>query len=276
MKIAFCSAALFSLWIIANVPGLADPAPAVTPKPHSLTQYSIVLTGKAAADSLQQQTDYMTSLADGKANLRAHNFVLAEEDFREAISVQEDGSGYLGLADALAGQNKTTEALQAYHSIFYPRVGQFQGGSYAPKANLECALLLNQNGRWAEAVDHYNAALPDLVKWDYKANLHFDPNAPQPAALAAAAHIGLGLYDNFEYEADSNTKALQEYNAALRLAPDWDAANYYYGYGWQHLSPAERTKFGTMQQAKAHLQKAEKVGNVSVRAAAAKVLKALG
>jgi tetratricopeptide (TPR) repeat protein len=221
--------------------------------------------------------DYNTQFSSAKANLQAKNYVQAEEGFRAAIADDWGDAPYIGLAETLVAEGRTVEALQAYHVYFHPVVGSFQGGGTVdPKVNLEYALLLNQTGEWTEAVDHYNAALPDLVKWDYKANLHFDAAAPQPAALAAAAHIGLGLYDNFEYEPDSNTKAMQEYKAALQLAPDWDAANYYYGYGWQKLSPAERTQFGTMQQAKAHLQKAEKVGNASVRAAAAKVLKALG
>ena len=145
------------------------------------------------------------------------------------------------------------------------------------KADLEYALLLNQNGQWAEAVGYYNAALPVLSNSDYKANLHFDPSTPQPAVLAAAAHIGLGLYDNVVdfSEPGGNTKALQEYNAALQLAPDWDAANYYYGYGWQHLSPAERAHLGLAQEAKAQasLHKAVKIGNGPVKAAAQKALR---
>ena len=36
------------------------------------------------------------------------------------------------------------------------------------------------------------------------------------------------------------------------------------GAGRQKLSPTERAKFGTVPQAKAHLQKAEKTGNVKM------------
>ncbi len=223
--------------------------------------------------------DYNAELSSAKASLQAGNYAQAEQGFRAAIADDWGDGPYIGLAETLVAEGRTVEALQTYYAYFHPAVGSFQGGgTIDPKVNLEYALLLNQNGQWMEAVDHYNAALPDLVKWDYKASLRFDAAAPQPAALAAAAHIGLGLYDNvIEFsEPGGNTKALQEYNAALRLAPDWDAANYYYGYGWQHLSPTERAKFGTMQQAKAHLQKAEKTGNANVKAAAQKVLKALG
>ena len=67
-----------------------------------------------------------------------------------------------------------------------------------------------------------------------------------------------------------------EYTKALQLAPDNALINYFYGVGWQKLSPTERAKFGTVQQAKAHLRKAEKVGNANVKAAALRALKALG
>ena len=241
-------------------------------RPAVADRHIIPLPPEHEARRQRSYAEYISA----KMNLQAKNYTQAEEGFRSSIADFPDDRASLGLAETLVAEGKVTEALQTYYLYFHPPVGEFQSDSYAPKANLEYAMLLNQQGQWAEAIDHYNAALPDLVKWDYKANLHFDAATPQPAALAAASHIGLGLYDNFEYEPDSNTKALQEYNAALQLAPDWDAANYYYGYGWQKLSPIARAKFGTMQQAKPHLQKAENVGDASIKAAAAKVLKALG
>lgn len=69
---------------------------------------------------------------------------------------------------------------------------------------------------------------------------------------------------------------MAEYTKALQLAPDNALTNYFYGVGWQRLSPAERAKFGTAQQAKAALQKAVKVGDASVKTAARKALKAMG
>ena len=269
---------IFSLALLALCGIAANAAPptvclsANNPNLISASNNSRHATAQNVAQNQQWETDYQ----DGEANLQERNYALAETGFRSALAVQQDGRAYLGLAETLTSEGRTTDALQAYFFVFHPGPGLSWGGSYMPKANLEYALLLNHNGQWTEAVDYYNAALPDLVKWDYKANLHFDAAVPQPALLAAAAHIGLGLYDNFEYEPDSNTKALQEYEAALQLAPDWDAANYYYGYGWQKLSPAERAKSGTVQQAKAALQKAVKIGNARVKAAAEKALKSAG
>ena len=49
-------------------------------------------------------------------------------------------------------------------------------------------------------------------------------------------------------------------------------ANFYYGFGWQQLSPAERVQFGTAQQAKAALRKAARIGKDAVKKAATKAL----
>lgn len=65
---------------------------------------------------------------------------------------------------------------------------------------------------------------------------------------------------------------MEHYQRALQLAPDSALTNYYYGQGWQKLSPAERIQFGTAQQAKAALQKAIKIGKGAVKKAAQKPL----
>ena len=68
---------------------------------------------------------------------------------------------------------------------------------------------------------------------------------------------------------------MQEYQKALQLAPSWDVANYYYGYGWHNLRPKSRTKLGSMHQAKAALQKVVFLGKGDLKKAAAKVLRDL-
>lgn len=209
---------------------------------------------------------------DGEEALQAKDYVSAETSFRDSLATAHDGVAYLGLAEALAGQGRNGEALETYATLFNPGPHESYGGSYFTRANLEYALLLNQTGHWGEAVAHYNDALTDLIKWDYKADVRLDPDTPQPATLAAAAHIGLGVYDSFEYKPDSNTKAFQEYTTALRLAPNWDQANYYYGHGWQQLSPADKAKLGSAQRAKAALLKAVKVGKGDIKKAAKKAL----
>ena len=251
--------------------GLASPV-VINPNLISSSNNSRHATPQQKALNQEYQTDY----DEGKANLQNKNYSLSEVNFQSAIDASPNGSAYLGLAEAFAGQGKITDALQAYWLLFHPGPRQSWGGSYIPKADLEYALLLDQTGHWDEALAHYNHAVPDLPRGDLKIAVGFDPGAPQPAALAAASHVGLGLYDNFEYQPDSDARAFQEYAAALQIAPNWDVANYYYGIGWQKLSPADRAKFGTAQQAKAALQKAVKVGKGNVKAAAEKALKAIG
>ena len=101
---------------------------------------------------------------------------------------------------------------------------------------------------------------------------------PEPTALATAIHITRGLVYNAtpDWAGDSqNKEAAAEYGKALQLAPASPLTNYYYGVGWQKLSPAERAKSGSMQQAKASLQKAILLGKTNVKKAAEKVLKDL-
>ena len=88
--------------------------------------------------------------------------------------------------------------------------------------------------------------------------------------MALGRTIGFGQ-DNEE----KNQAAMREYAAALSLEPNWDLANYYYGYGWQQLSPAERAHLGLAQEAKAQeaLHKAVKIGKGLVKAAAQKALR---
>ena len=70
---------------------------------------------------------------------------------------------------------------------------------------------------------------------------------------------------------------MSQFSQALRLAPDASMANYYYGYGWQNLSPAERAKLaakpGQREAVKAALEKAAKLGTPDVSAAATVELK---
>ena len=220
---------------------------------------------------------YESLCKDAKVDMQARNYIRAEEEFREAIATDADGgTAHLGLAEALEAQGKTTDAFQAYHVYFNPNpTVSWLGGSVMPKADLEYALLLNQNGQWAEAAARYNDALPRLVELGLKNPTQLDPNVPQPLALTVGAHIGLGLYDNFEYEPDSNTKAFGEYTTALHLAPNWDDANYYYGVGWSRLNLKSQVRISHAAQAKAALKKAAASDDATVKKAASETLSGL-
>lgn len=261
------------LWLAASGarPGFAKPNEGL-----NLSHVIAPVSPEHMAKIEEAQADYR----DGEAALRAKDFVNAEANFRASLALFP-GEAYLGLAEALTAQGRTAEAIQTYRLMFKPNPACGFGGSYITRTYLNYALLLDQTGQWAEAVAAYQYALPTLPGGVLpKINARFDPDAPQPVALAAAVHVALGLDASFvpedgeEYE-QSQGRAFQEYAKALQLAPNWDSANYYYGYGWQRLDHKSRARIGSVQQARAALQKAILMGRADVKEAARKTLRDL-
>ena len=219
--------------------------------------------------------------------LHTGQFAQAEAEARQAIALNSmDSVPEEVLAAALAAQSKNQEALQQYQTVVVHYDRQ-------PRNTLPYALLLLNSGQWAQALAVYNQALPSLPdvgthpedpvihdKDLMQANNHFSPSVPDPVGLAVALHIARGMicnsYSDWAGESQ-NTTAMSEYQKALQLAPNDALANYYYGQGWQQLTPAEQTQFGTAQQAtaqqaKAALQKAVRLGKGAVKKAATKAL----
>ncbi len=236
----------------------------------------------------QAKTKQAAQLAyDAAADLHTHNYIQAETAARQSLSLLP-GFGVPAevLAASLEEQGKDQEALQQYQTIVEHYDTQ-------PRNLLPYAGLLLKSGQWAQALAVYNQALPHLpdvgphleatIVHDgdvIRANSHFSPDVPEPMALATAIHIARGMvYNNTPSWADGayqDTEAMAEYAKALQTAPGNALANYYYGVGWHKLAPTDRVKFGTAQQAKAALQKAVKIGNANVKAAALKALKNAG
>ena len=220
--------------------------------------------------------DRQYQLEDSAAKaLDAGQPATAEADAREALSClgTDSGKGWEILAEALDAQGKDREALQVYGNM--TRQGQASAHDLLPYA-----LLLLKAGQWAPAVAAYDKALPDINsdRGLLRANSHFSPDVPEPRALATAIHIALALtqINNGTWGGHmQNDRAMAHLRAALTLSPGSDLANYYYGYGWQQLSPAERAKIGSGQQAKAALQKAVLLGKGDVKKAAQRALKGL-
>lgn len=292
--LALCAAALVA------EPTFANPA-AQDPNAISESHNSRPSSPQYAERVQEAETDYK----EGKAAMGAQDFVTAETDFRAAISVAPAGYLYFDLAKALTEQGRVAEAIQTYRTLFYElpvkncigsddpavvetyrkefaqklyadptRYSRF--GSKAPDAWMRYALLLNQTGQWKEAVHFYEAALPDVPDGKVlRASANFNSESPQPRAFAAAVHVALGRNHAFGGELDSNDKAMGEYQQALQLAPSWGTANYYYGYGWQRLDPKNRARIGSVQQAKAALQKAVLLCKGDLKKAAQKALKSL-
>ncbi len=242
---------------------------------------------------------------DGKDALHAGDFQAAEDKFRALVEA-DSSSPYacFELAEALAGQGKIAEAIQQYrHGIAI--FGNKQGGTLIPLVSLaegaalpahavssdsECyqpeearawmqyALLLSQTGQQAEAVMVYNKAFP-MMSDGHRRELQRlpDPATLSPAAFQSSVHIVLGMYIALEgWPVSNHTQAIQEFDTALRLAPNSPLANYYYGYGWQKLPPAQRAKLaanpGQLDAVKAALKKAAKPGAEYESAAEMKVL----
>lgn len=218
--------------------------------------------------------DRQWQLEDAAAKaLDAGQPATAEADAREALSClrTDSGKGWEILAAALDAQGKNQEALRVYGSMARQEYNP-------PYVWLPYALLLLKAGQWAPAVAAYDKALPNINsdRGLLRANSHFSSDVPEPRALATAIHIALALtqINNGTWGGHmQNDKAMAHLRAALTLSPDSDLANYYYGYGWQQLSPAERAKIGNIQQAKAALRKAVLLGKGDVKKAALRALK---
>jgi len=203
------------------------------------------------------------------AALDAGQYAEAEADAQQSISVGPDsGLAQEFLAASLNAQGKTQEALQAYKVMA-------DEGDVFPRNLVPYAVLLLKSGQWSQAATIYNKALPNLGDM-IQANSHFSPDVPQPRELAVALHVAQGL----TYIGDAgwgshsrHEEAMGEFDQALRLAPDSALANYYYGFGWQHLDLKSHTRAANAQQAKAAFQKAAALGGADVKKAAGEELR---
>ena len=264
--------AVFSIAALASVPGAALAEPSTIPSQGDGTgpgfQRGQEKNFRAKAGEAQQLAH------DAAVNLHVGRYAQAEIEARQSLALNS-GNGVPAeiLAATLEAQGKDQEALEQYQKV----VEHYDKQS---RNLLPYAQLLLKSGKWAEAVAVYNQALPSLGDDELeKRTSHFSPDVAEPLALEIALHLERGqIYNGTRgWAGDTqNTEAMAEYGKALQLAPNNALTNYYYGAGWQKLSPTERTKFGTVQQAKTHLQKAVKTGNADVKAAAQKALKELG
>jgi tetratricopeptide (TPR) repeat protein len=237
--------------------------------------HRINASGDIPLNAATQQSQDM--IDQGEDFLKAGNYRAAEQVFRASSALAASGvpgfspSAERGLAEALTAQGKTAEALQLYQNLIYQYPRNFSSVAQEMRTQMRCAILLSQTGHWKEAVSIYEKALPSAVYHGMpKLDVHFDPQSPMPVQLQAIAHVACGI--ELSGHGD-NPQAFKEYEKGSYLAPDSALVNYYFGDGWQQLSPAEQAKFGRAAQAKAALQKAVRLGKGPVKKAAQKVLR---
>jgi len=207
-------------------------------------------------------------------DLHKGRYAQAESEARQALAI--GGAECVAsevLPAALEAQGKDQEALQLYHA-------QIIEGENGPQGHtrllLPYAELLLRSSQWGKALAAYNQVLSQFPEEELvRESSQFTADTPDPAALAVAIYIERGRVYSASVDwarEPQNTEAMAEYGKALQLAPDSALTNFYYGQGWQKLSPAERTQFGTVEQARAALRKAVKVGRGNVKKAAQKAL----
>lgn len=225
----------------------------------------------------------------GAQALHHGDYIAAEAAFRESVGITPDAGISYGLAEALTGQGRVADAIEAYRSAIYgppytvavqndiavhgpfnPNVRTCPGGG-AEAHWMKYALLLSQTGQGAEAVVIYKKALIRVPEADHPGmSLALASDTPTPETFQAAAHVALGLCATFS-DSDHD-KAMSEFDAARRLRPDSALTNYYYGYGWQHLDLKGAARRANAAQAKAAFQQAAAYGEGDVKKAAEQAL----
>ena len=212
----------------------------------------------------------------GEDACKLGNYEAAESDFKAAkLLMEENFAADRGLAEALTGEGNSEEAVQVYQTLLTPNPHIGSSITQEVRTQMGFAIVLSRTGRWQEAVAVYEKALPTASHFGDapKIDIHFDPQVPMPAQLQALAHVAIGI----EYTGYSDTeRAFSEYEKAIQSDPNSAFTNYYYGYGWHSLDPKDQVRITHAQQAQAALEKAVKIGNADVKAAAAKALKNAG
>lgn len=188
----------------------------------------------------------------------------AETQFRQSLDFDATNPDALaGLAQTLEREGKARQAIHVYRYLLYPKQGWGTSLEEDPILRMHFALLLAGDGRWPEAVCVYENTIGHVSYGSsYPAlNVHFSPDAPQPALFQAMAHLAMGITYRGQLE---DTKAHAEYAAAVNAQPDLALAHYYHG--------LDLSRLGHKAEAKAAFQQAAAHGEEDVKEAAEEAL----
>lgn len=251
-----------TMWVAvvaAGVPVALAPTLGATPaKPHTpalkqgkaaraaTKSLAAIRRGTASADATvyppipgtetmtpAQAQESVSAAQAGQQALRAGNLGAAEAAFRLSTNIEKGAANegaILGLAQTLEREGKNAQSIRVYRYLLYPKQGWQTSEEQNPILRMHLALLLAGDKQWAEAVSIYESTIGGVSYGeDFPAlDVHFRPNAPQPALFRAMAHLVMGV--THKGHADG-VQALAEYAAAVRADPSLALAHYYHGQG---------------------------------------------
>lgn len=190
----------------------------------------------ALSPALQARVDRASRLLEaGQRARRAGDLDAAEKDLQECIKQHTAADAFaqeeLGLLYETEG--RTGEAIQNYHDMIY-RADGVPPGTFGNVFNrIHYVGMLNEAGRWPEAVQAYKDTLknPDMPYNQEPSAIntlnldeHFNPATPQPTAMRAMLHVALGQRYGSNY-----AKALPQFEQAVTIDPSLAVAHFYKG-----------------------------------------------
>jgi len=257
----------------AAVAGVKEIQPRSAPQSANTADTTVYAAPRGVSTFSAAQAQQSTSADEaGQIALADGELGVAEIAFRRATEINASNSTAIsGLARTLEMEGKNKESIKVYRYLLYPKYGWGTSIESDPVLRMHFALLLARDGQWAEAVSIYDNTLGGLSLGPPFPilNIRFNPDVSSFSLFQAMVHLRLGILHSGRLE---QNQAYAEYQAAHDLQPDVAITNYYFGYGWQKLSPVERAKSGDAAQAKAALEKAVKLGKPDVKEAAQKAL----
>ncbi len=188
----------------------------------------------------------------GEEALNRKEYASAKTLFTKALALYKGNLDcVLGLGEASVGLGNLTEATKYYQRIVFPPPSEGSSMSSDPIIRLQYAIVLSRSHNWDKAVSLYKDAIARIPigggdKLPYQ-KFVFKQDEIDSSKLEAIANIQIGLRDP-RHRALSKEEKLEHFKEAARLEPNLAIAQFYYGYGLEHV--------GKNSEAKAAYQKA--------------------